>query len=84
MRIFILDNISHSGNTLEYMKSQAPNYKGDSKFIEQQAVECSGIITSNGTASLEFAREIMLNLNVKPVEKINEWYKFNKLGLYPQ
>jgi len=79
-----LDNISHSGNTLEYMKSQAPNYKGDSNFIERQAVCDSGIITANGTASLEFAREIMLHLNVKPVEKINEWYKFNKLGFYQQ
>ncbi|AGX42510.1 type 1 glutamine amidotransferase family protein [Clostridium saccharobutylicum] len=79
-----LDNIEHSGNTLDYMESQAPHYKGNSNFIEKQAVECSGIITANGTASLEFAKEIMLYLNVKPVEKINEWYKFNKLGLYQQ
>lgn len=40
-------------------------------------MECSGIITANGTASLEFAKEIILYLNVKPVEKINEWYKLN-------
>lgn len=77
-----LDNIKHSGNTLTYMKSQAPHYKGDSNFIEKQAVCDSNIITANGTASLEFAREIMLYLNVKPAEKIDEWYKFNKLGFY--
>ena len=77
-----LDNIRHSGNTLDYMKSQAPRYKGDSNFIEKQAVCDSGIITANGTASLEFAREIMLCLNVKPIEKIDEWYKFIKLGFY--
>ena len=77
-----LDNIKHSGNTLTYMKSQAPHYKGDSNFIEEQAVCGSNIITANGTASLEFAREIMLYLNVKPAEKIDEWYKFNKLGFY--
>jgi putative intracellular protease/amidase len=77
-----LDNIRHSGNTLEYMKSQAPHYKGDSNFIEEQAVCDSAIITANGTASLEFAREIMLYLNVKPVEKIEEWYVFYKLGFY--
>lgn len=79
-----LDNIRHSGNTLEYMKSQAPNYKGDSNFIEKQAVCDSGIITANGTASLEFAREIMLCLKVKSAEKIDEWYKFNKLGFYEE
>lgn len=77
-----LDNVKHSGNTLEFMKSQAPHYKGDSNFIEKQAVQCSGIITANGTASLELAKEIMLCLNVKPVEKIEEWYKFHKLGFY--
>ncbi|OOM78588.1 type 1 glutamine amidotransferase family protein [Clostridium sp. BL-8] len=77
-----LNNIRHSGNTLEYMKSQTPHYNGDSNFVERQAVCDSDIITANGTASLEFAREIMLYLNVKPAEKIDEWYKFNKLGLY--
>lgn len=77
-----LDNIRHSGNTLTYMKSQAPHYKGHCNFLEEQAVCDSGIITANGTASLEFAREIMLYLNVKPVEKIDQWYKFNKVGFY--
>ena len=75
-----LDNIRHSGNTLDYMKSQAPHYNGDCNFLEKQAVCDSDIITANGTASLEFAKEIMLYLNVKPIEKIDEWYKFNKLG----
>ncbi len=51
-------------------------------FIEEQAVCDSDIITANGTASLEFTREIMLCLNVKSVEKIDEWYKFNKLGFF--
>lgn len=77
-----LDNIKHSGNTMEYMKSQAPLYKGCSNFIEKQPVCDSGIITANGTDSLEFSKEIMLCLKVKSVEKIDEWYKFNKLGFY--
>ena len=77
-----LDNIKHSGNILEYMKSQAPHYNGDSNFIERQAVCDSGIITANGTAALEFAKEIMLYLNVKTVEEIDEWYRFKKLGFY--
>jgi len=77
-----LDNIRHSGNTLEFMKSQAPHYKGACNFVESQAVCDFDIITANGTASLEFAREIMLYLKVKPVKKIDEWYKFNKIGFY--
>jgi len=77
-----LDNIRHSGNTLEYMKAQSPHYKGDCNFVEKQAVCDSDIITANGTAALEFAREIMVYLNVKTEKKIDEWYKANKLGFY--
>lgn len=77
-----LDSIKHTGNTLEYMKAQAPKYKGDCNFVEKQAVCDSDIITANGTAALEFAKEIMLYLNIKTAPKIDEWYKANKLGFY--
>lgn len=77
-----LDNRKHSSNTLEFLKLKAPNYKGDCNYIEQQAVSDCNVITANGTATLEFTREIMLCLNAKPTDKINEWYKFHKLGHY--
>lgn len=77
-----LDNIKHSGNTLEYMKAQAPHYKGDLGFIEKQAVCDSSIITANGTGTLEFTREILLLLKVKPEHEILDWYTFNKSGFY--
>ncbi|WP_259473086.1 hypothetical protein [Clostridium estertheticum] len=55
----------------------------DEQCLASMLTQCdSDIITANGTASLEFAREIMLYLNLKPVGKIDEWYKFNKLGFY--
>nr|WP_294493579.1 type 1 glutamine amidotransferase family protein [uncultured Mediterraneibacter sp.] len=52
-----LDTIKHSGNTLEFMKTQAPHYKGDNNFLEAQAVSDSNIITANGSATLEFAKK---------------------------
>lgn len=79
-----LDHIKHTSNTLEFLKDQAPSYKGDSNYIEKQAVCDGNIITANGTASLEFAREIMKKLNVKSEEMINKWYKFNKEGFYKE
>ena len=39
-----LNEIKHSGNTLKFMKSQAPHYKGDKNFLEEQAV-CDAIST---------------------------------------
>lgn len=77
-----LDNIKHSGNTLEFMKSQAPHYKGEKHFIERQAVCDANIITSNGSGVLEFTREILSLLKAKPETKILEWYHLNKIGFY--
>jgi putative intracellular protease/amidase len=78
-----LDQIRHSGNTLEFMKVQAPHYKGDQNFIEKQAVCDSSIVTANGTATLEFAKEILLLLKAKPETEVLNWYNENKSGFYP-
>ena len=78
-----LDQIRHSGNTLAFMKAQAPHYKGDQNFMEKQAVCNSSIITANGTATLEFAKEILLLLKAKPETKVLDWYNANKSGFYP-
>ncbi|MGN2370114.1 DJ-1/PfpI family protein [Clostridium cagae] len=77
-----LNNRKHSSNTLQFLKLKAPHYKGDNNYIERQAVSDGDSITANGTATLEFAKEIMLYLNAKPEDKINEWYRFHKLGYY--
>lgn len=77
-----LDKIRHSGNSLGYMKSQAPHYMGGENFIEKQAVCDADIITANGSGTLEFAKEILLLLKVKPENTILEWYHLNKSGFY--
>lgn len=77
-----LDNRKHTSNTLEFLKSQSHHYKGENNYVEKQAVSDCNVITANGTATLEFAKEIMLYLKAKSVDKINEWYEFNKLGFY--
>ena len=79
----LYEDVWSEASTLEFMKAQSPHYKGDCNFVEEQAVCDSDIITANGTASLEFAREIMLYLNLRTAEKIEEWYKANKVGFYP-
>lgn len=78
-----LNTIRHTGNTLEFMKSQAPHYIGDQYFLKQQAVCDSGIITANGSAALEFAKEILIFMKTKPEADIAEWYRLHKTGFYP-
>ncbi|MBP2658038.1 MAG: thiamine biosynthesis protein ThiJ [Firmicutes bacterium] len=77
-----LNQIKHSGNTLEFMKDQAPNYRGDKHFVEEQAVCDSNVVTANGSASLEFAKAVSLLLKAKPETAVLEWYNLNKSGHY--
>lgn len=79
-----LDHIPHTGNSLDYLKEYAPNYKGHINFIEKQTVSSDDIITANGTAALEFTREILKKLKVMPLEQIDGWYNFFKNGFYQE
>ena len=42
-----------------------------------------GIVTANGTAALEFARDVMLELQISDESTILKWYQFIK-GFYAQ
>lgn len=81
--IGVLNNVSHTSNDVNDLKQWAGDaYTGEEKYIMQQAVRDHNIITANGTASLEFAKEIMIALEVAPENRILEWYNFYKLGCY--
>ncbi|AFM41483.1 transcriptional regulator containing an amidase domain and an AraC-type DNA-binding HTH domain [Desulfosporosinus acidiphilus SJ4] len=81
--IGVLNNVSHTSNDLNDLKQWAGNsYTGEEKYIMQQAVRDNNIITANGTASLEFAKEVMLALGAAPENRILEFYNFHKLGYY--
>lgn len=79
-----LNHVKHTSNTLEYLKNMAgENYTGDAHYIAKQAVCDSNIVTANGTAQLEFCREILLALHVDEPEIIEESYSFHKHGFLP-
>ncbi len=79
----VLNDVNHTGNNLNDLKKWAGAiYTGEMKYIAKQAVHDKNIITANGTATMEFAREILLALNIASTEKISDWYHFHKLGCY--
>ncbi len=78
-----LNEVTHTSNDLNDLKQWAgTNYTGEQKYIAKQAVSDKNIITANGTAPMEFAKEILLALDVAAEEKILDWYNFHKLGFY--
>lgn len=79
----VLNDVYHTSNNLNDLKQWAGSiYTGESKYIAKQAVRDRNTITANGTAPLEFAKEILFALNVSSEEKIMDWYNFHKLGYY--
>lgn len=78
----VLNNVLHTSNDLNDLKKWAGSaYTGEEKYIAKQAVSDKNIITANGTAPMEFAKEILLVLNVDK-DKVSDWYNFHKLGFY--
>lgn len=57
-------------------------YSGANHYKNQQAIRGRNFITANGTANLEFAKEVLLALNIMLSKDVEQWYRFYKLGYY--
>ncbi|WWR15285.1 hypothetical protein V1224_12505 [Lachnospiraceae bacterium JLR.KK008] len=81
--ISILNNVVHTCNDLNDLKQWAgANYTGEANYIAKQAVCNINVVTANGTAPLEFAKEILFALNVADEKTIADWYNFHKIDVY--
>jgi hypothetical protein len=78
-----LNTIEHTSNQLEDLQSYAGEiYTGSGYYRNEQAVRCGNFVTANGSANLEFAKEVLLALDAVPDEEVEQWYRFMKLGYY--
>jgi len=76
-----LNSIRHTGNGLEQLKLWGgDNYTNAAMYVHEQAVSDHRIVTANGSATLEFARELLLLLENDTPERIEMYYQFNKQG----
>jgi putative intracellular protease/amidase len=79
----VLNDISHTSNRLhELQEAAGENYTNEAQYQEQQAVRTGNIITANGSAFLEFGKEVMTALESAPQAEIDEWYDFFKSGYH--
>ena len=80
----ILDHLKHTSNALFYLKAVAPQYLGEKNYIDSLAVTDDNIITANGIASIEFAREIFEKLELYSTNEIEKWFQLFKNGVWSQ
>lgn len=77
-----LNSVRHTGNGLEQLRLWGgDNYVNADGYIHAQAVSDRKIVTANGSATLEFARELLQLLENDTPERIEMYYQFNKQGL---
>lgn len=83
-----LNAVKHTGNGLEQLKIWGgDNYTNTGGYIHAQAVSDRNVVTANGSATLEFAKELLLLLGNDTPERIEMFYQFNKQGfcnLFPE
>ena len=79
----ILNHIKHTANNLDDLKQWGgKQYTGEKNFRREQAIRDNNIVTANGTAALEFTKEVLLALNITSEKSIQEWYNYHKVGCY--
>lgn len=76
-----LNGIAHTGNGIDQLKLWGgEQYTNSEGYIHRQAVADKNIVTANGSATLEFARELLLLLKNDTPERVEMYYQFNKQG----
>ncbi len=76
-----LNNVKHTGNGLDQLKLWGgEHYTSPEGYVHAQAVSDGRLVTANGSATLEFAKELLLLLENDTPERIEMYYQFNKQG----
>ena len=76
-----LNAVKHTGNGLDQLKIWGgENYTNPDGYIHAQAVSDGIMVTANGSATLEFAKELLTLLENDTPERIEMYYQFNKKG----
>lgn len=83
-RLGLLNELKHTSNALSYLKEFAPGFCGERMYQDSLAVTDRNIITANGIAPIEFAREIFKTIGLYSDEKIEQWFQLFRNGIWPE
>jgi putative intracellular protease/amidase len=74
----LLEDRAHTSNDLGYLKMCIPAYGGEARYVNEPAVCDGDLITASGIAPLEFAREILMKMDVMTTTTLDAWYRLFK------
>ena len=82
-RLGLLRGRRHTSNGLAYLRQHVPAYGEEATYIDQPAVRDRGLITASGLAAVEFAWEIMAELDVLSDSDRALWSSMFRTGRAP-
>lgn len=82
-RAGLMHGIKHTSNSKGYLKEMIPEYRDDDFYIDKLAIADKNLITASGLGSVEFACEIVRQLNIYTGEETQELYEMFKHGVIP-
>lgn len=82
-RAGLTQGIRHTSNAREYLQAMVPDYADGDLYIEELAVADNSVITASGLGCVEFAREVIKQLNLYNEADTQIWFEMFKRGVIP-
>ena len=76
-------NIRHTSNSKDYLKTMVADYSDEGFYVNELAVTDQNVITASGLGCVEFAREVIKQLNLYNEADTRTWFEMFKHGVYP-
>jgi putative intracellular protease/amidase len=73
----------HTSNDARWLQAIVPDYAGQELYKNELSVREGGLITAPGSAPVEFAREVLGELDAMPADKLGHWFTLFKTGRMP-
>jgi putative intracellular protease/amidase len=75
--------VRHTSNSKDYLKAMVTDYGDDEFYADELAVTDGNMITASGLGSVEFAREVIKQLNLYNEADTQLWFEMFKHGVIP-
>jgi putative intracellular protease/amidase len=76
-------NIRHTSNSKDYLKANVTDYGDVDFYVDEMAVTGNNIITASGLGCVEFAREVIKQLQIYNEADTQLWFDMFKHGVLP-
>lgn len=73
----------HTSNSKGYLKAMVPEYGDEEFYVNELAVTGNNIITASGLGNIEFAREVIKQLNIYDEDETGQWFDMFKHAVLP-